>query len=70
MDDAEQERKFGLFECSVEVLTRVYSNPIKVEDPSILFLSFLNLISSLTLFVYLFVFRSLVTEFLMEYNYL
>uniref|UniRef100_A0A0D3BGD4 Serine/threonine-protein kinase ATM n=1 Tax=Brassica oleracea var. oleracea TaxID=109376 RepID=A0A0D3BGD4_BRAOL len=32
MDDAEQERKFGLFECSVEVLTRVYSNSIKISS--------------------------------------
>ncbi|KAF8094951.1 hypothetical protein N665_0348s0034 [Sinapis alba] len=32
IDDVEQERKFGLFECSVEVLTRVYSNSSKISS--------------------------------------
>lgn len=59
MDDVEQEKKFGLFECSVEVLTKVYSDSSKVEDPSILVHLFLNLISSLTLFVCIFLFSDL-----------
>ncbi|CAH2064912.1 unnamed protein product [Thlaspi arvense] len=32
MDDVEQERNFGLFECSVEVLTRVCSNSSKISS--------------------------------------
>ncbi|XP_024013824.1 serine/threonine-protein kinase ATM [Eutrema salsugineum] len=32
MDDVEQERIFGLFECSVEVLTRVCSNSSKISS--------------------------------------